>query len=216
MMPRPEHFKKHWRGFALLVSFWTIVALIFAAAGFYNRLMEGETLSFSTVVWWIMGMYLWIPATLIVVWLVRMFPIRMSTWYRTVPVHAVAAVVNSFIMAGLHTGIRYGWHALVLDSTFDFVVTMNRMFSGSLGVDCMLYLTILAGIHAFAYHNENQRRMLEATLKFRKPKDAITSTFFVQRLPYYIDADPAAAGRGSHQHGCRIGYPAQACTRQCL
>ena len=149
MMPRSQHFKKHWHGFALLAGFWTIVALIFAAAGFYNRLMEGEVLSVSTVIWWILGMYLWIPATLIIVQLVRRFPIRISSWYRTVPVHAIAAVANSLMMAALHTGVKYGWQTMVLDSSFDYLITMNRMFSGSLAVDCMLYLTILAGIHAF-------------------------------------------------------------------
>ncbi len=125
-------------------------------------MMVGEILPMSTVIWWILGMYLWIPATLIVVWLVRWFPINKSSWYRTVPFHVIAAVWNSLFLATMHSGLRYAWSAWVLDIDFKFLETLNRVFSMSLGVDCLLYLTILAGIHAFRFHNESRQRMLEA------------------------------------------------------
>ena len=162
MTPKTQPFKNHWHGFALLVGFWTLVAFIFAAAGFYNRLMEGEVLPATTLIWWVLGMYLWIPATLVVIWLVQWFPIRRRSWYRTVPFHAIAAVWNSLLMAAMHTGLRYGWTTLVVGAEFNYMQTLSRVFSGGLGVDCMLYLTILACVHAFRFHNESKQRMIEA------------------------------------------------------
>lgn len=161
-MPRSKPFKSHWHGFALLVSFWTIVAFIFAAASYYHLLTIGGALPLSSIFWWVLGMYLWIPATLVVVWLVRRFPIRKRSWYRTVPFHIIAAVWNSLILASAHTGLRWAWSTQVLAVDFNYLVTLNRSFAGSLGVDCILYLTILAGVHAFQYHNESQQRMLES------------------------------------------------------
>ncbi|MFK7848572.1 MAG: sensor histidine kinase [Rhodothermales bacterium] len=186
MMPRSQPFKNHWQGFALLVSFWTLVAFIFAAAGFYHRLMEGEVLPASTVVWWMLGMYLWIPATLIVVLLVRWFPIRRRSWYRTVPFHAIAAVWNSLLMAAMHTGLRFGWSTYVQGVDFNFLETLNRVFSGSLGVDCLLYLTILAGVHAFRFHNESHQRMLEAMDLKTKLAEVQLQALKMQLHPHFL------------------------------
>ena len=186
MTPKSQPFKNHWHGFALLVGFWTLVAFIFAAAGFYNRLMEGEVLPATTLIWWVLGMYLWIPATLVVIWLVRWFPIRRRSWYRTVPFHAIAAVWNSLLMASLHTGLRYGWTTLVLGAEFNYLQTLSRVFSGSLGVDCMLYLTILAGVHAFRFHNESKQRMIEAMDLKAKLAEVQLQALKMQLHPHFL------------------------------
>lgn len=155
-------FKKRWQGYTLLVAFWTVVGLMFMGAELYRRFMAGETMHVSNPIWWFLGMYLWIPSTLIVFWLVKRFPIRKSSWYRVIPFHMVAAVWNSLLMAATYTGLRYGWNLIAEDGSFDYVSTLSHVFSLSLGVDCMLYLMILVGVYAFRYYNESRQRMYEA------------------------------------------------------
>lgn len=179
-------FKNHWYGFALLVGFWSVVALVFAAAGYYHKLIQGEVLPLATVVWWMLGMYLWIPATLVVVWLVHWFPIRRRSWYRTIPFHALAAVWNSLIMAAIHTSIRYGWNGVMQGGEFDFLVTLNLFFSGSVGVDCLLYITILAGVHAFKFQNENQQATIESAELKSKLAEVQLQALKMQLHPHFL------------------------------
>jgi signal transduction histidine kinase len=182
MMP----FKKRWHGFALLVGFWTIVALMFVGAEFYRRLMAGDVMPVSLAVWYTLGMYLWIPSTLIVLWLVRRFPIRRSSWYRVIPFHMIAAVWNSLFMAAFYASLRYSWNLVVQDDTYSFMGTLSRVFSLSLGVDLMLYLMILVGVHAFQYYNESRQRMLEAADLKAKLAEVQLQALKMQLHPHFL------------------------------
>ena len=155
-------FEKRWHVYALLVAFWTVVGLMFMAAELYRRYMDGDPMHVSNPIWWFIGMYLWIPSTLIVFWLVKRFPIRRSSWYRVIPFHMVAAIWNSLLMAAAYTALRYGWDLIAEDGVFDYMQTLRHVVSLSLGVDCMLYLMILVGVYAFRYYNESRQRMYEA------------------------------------------------------
>ncbi len=185
-MPGSHPFKNHWHGFALLVSFWTVVAFIFAVASYYHLHTIGTELHFSALFWWVLGMYLWIPATMVVVWLVRRFPIRKRSWYRTVPFHVIAAVWNSLLLAAAHTGLRYAWSVNVLGTEYNYLVKLNQSFAGSLGVDCILYLTILAGVHAYRYHNESQQRTLESIELKSKLAEVQLQALKMQLHPHFL------------------------------
>ena len=179
-------FNKRWQGYALLVAFWTVVGLMFMGAELYRRYMAGETMHVSNPIWWFLGMYLWIPSTLIVFWLVKRFPIRKSSWYRVIPFHMVAAVWNSLLMAATYTGLKYAWNLIAEDGTFDYLSTLSHVFSLSLGVDCMLYLMILVGVYAFRYYNQSRRSMFEAAELNARLAEAQLHALKMQLHPHFL------------------------------
>ena len=179
-------FKKRWQGYALLVAFWTAVGLMSMGAELYRRYMMGETMHVSNPFWWFLGMYLWIPSTLIVFWLVKRFPIRKSSWYRVIPFHMVAAVWNSLLMAATYTGLKYGWDLIAEDGVFDYLGTLSHVFSQSLGVDCMLYLLIIVGVYAFRYYNESRQSMFEAAQLNAKLAEAQLHALKMQLHPHFL------------------------------
>ena len=179
-------FEKRWHGYALLVAFWTVVGLLFMAAELYRRFMSGQSMHVSSPIWWFLGMYLWIPSTLIVFWLVKQFPIRRTSWYRVVPFHMVAAVWNSLLMAAAYTGLRYGWNILAEEKPFDYLNTLGHVFSMSLGVDCMLYLMILVGVYAFRYYNESRQRMYETAELNARLAEVQLQALKMQLHPHFL------------------------------
>ena len=179
-------FEKRWHGYALLVGFWTVVGLMFMAAELYRRLMAGQSMHVSSPIWWFLGMYMWIPSTLIVFWLVQRFPIKKSSWYRVVPFHMIAAVWNSLLMAAIYSGFRYGWSLLTEDTPFNYFDTLSHVFSMSLGVDSMLYLMILVGVYAFRYYNESRQRMLEAADLNAKLAEVQLRALKMQLHPHFL------------------------------
>lgn len=170
----------------LLVGFWTIVAVMFVGAEFYRRLLNGEIMSPGLMLWYTVGMYLWIPSSLIVLWLVRKFPIRKSTWYRVVPFHFVAAFWNSLFMATIYAALRYFWGIFSQQGETEFLAMLTKVFSLSLGVDLMLYLTILVAVHAFEYYRESRYRMLEAADLRAKLAEVQLQALKMQLHPHFL------------------------------
>lgn len=179
-------FEKRWQAYALLVAFWTVVGLMMAGAELYRRFMAGDPMHVSNPVWWMLGMYLWIPSTIIVFWLVKRFPIRRSSWYRVIPFHMVAAIWNSVLMAATYTGLRYGWNIIAEDGTFDYLGTLSHIVSLSLGVDCMLYLMILVGVYAFRYYNESRQSMYEAAELNARLAEVQLQALKMQLHPHFL------------------------------
>lgn len=140
----------------------------------------------SSPFWWFLGMYLWIPSTLIVFWLVRRFPITKTSWYRSIPFHMIAAVWNSLLMAAIYTALLYGWNRLAEDLTIDYVSTLSHVFSASLGVDSMLYLMILVGVYAFRYYGESRQRMVEAADLKAKLAEVQLQALKMQLHPHFL------------------------------
>ena len=185
-MSRTLLHNKRWFGFSLLVGFWTIVAVMFVGAEFYRRLLNGEIMSVGLMLWYTLGMYLWIPSSLIVLWLVRKFPIRKATWYRVIPFHLVAAVWNSLLMAAIYASFRYGWGLLSGQVEYGFIEILSKVFSLSLGVDLMLYLTILVAVHAFEYYRESRYRILEAADLRAKLAEVQLQALKMQLHPHFL------------------------------
>ena len=179
-------YSKRWFGFMLLVGFWTIVAVMFVGAEFYRRLLNGEIMPVGLMLWYTLGMYLWIPSSLIVLWLVRKFPIRKSTWYRVIPFHFVAAFWNSLFMAAIYATLRYGWGVISQRVESGFLEMLTKVFSLSLGVDLMLYLTILVAVHAFEYYRESKYRMLEAADLRAKLAEVQLQALKMQLHPHFL------------------------------
>ena len=179
-------FEKRWHGYALLVGFWSVVGLVFMIAELYRRFMSGQGMHVSSPIWWFLGMYLWIPSTLIVFWLVKRFPIKRSSWYRVIPFHMIAAVWNSLFMAAVYTGLRYGWNLIAEDAPFDYFNTLGHVFSMSLGVDSMLYLMILVGVYAFRYYNESRQRMYEAAELNARLAEVQLQALKMQLHPHFL------------------------------
>lgn len=185
-MSRKLPNSKRWFGFSLLVGFWTIVAIMFVGAEFYRRLLNGEVMHVGLMLWYTLGMYLWIPSSLIVLWLVRRFPIRKSSWYLVVPFHFVAAVWNGLFMATIYAGLRYGWNVLSGQVEDSFLAILTKLFSLSLGVDLMLYLTILVAVHAFEYYRESRYRIVEAADLRAKLAEVQLQALKMQLHPHFL------------------------------
>src|SRR5215210_5065230 len=84
---KPEKRSVRW---AIIIGFWTFFGLLNASQLYLGVWREGMQLSFWRVFATdVFGWWAWIPATPIVLWLGRRFPIERGTWWRVVPIHFV-------------------------------------------------------------------------------------------------------------------------------
>lgn len=184
--PWPQALHQRWVQAALLVGFWTLVGLIYTGGVYLNRLHTGEPLTVSGLVWNVVGWYSWIPSTLIVIWLVRRFPIRPGTWYYLVPLHTVSAVLNSLLGAFIYASMRWT-EALVLGlPDFAYLATVRGYFAFNVGLDSLLYLMIATAVYAFDYYRKYRHRELRTSQLQTALVEAQLQVLRMQLQPHFL------------------------------
>ena len=166
MTSLPSPSSRRWVHAAILVGFWTLVAVIYITSSALITWTVGgpRPLTPLRALFTLLGWYTWIPGTLIVLALVRRYPIDRTRGPWSVGLHLVAAPFVSLLASTLFAGMRSIEAAVggrALDASF--VEYTLGVFQRSVTLDSVIYMTILLGVHAFEYYRRYRERELRAS-----------------------------------------------------
>lgn len=174
---------------SVLIGFWTLIGLIYITSSTLIYLTVGgdQPYTLERAVWTLLGWYTWIPSTLIVLWMVRRFPLDRERLFPNVLVHVMAAPVVSLFASALFTGMRgvrlWANGELVGGWLGD---TLSRVFLSSVTLDTVIYMTILIGVHAFEYYRKFRERELRASQLEAELAEARLHALRLQLQPHFL------------------------------
>ena len=181
--------RRRWVQALLLVGFWTLVACIFILSELVLTWTGAneEPLTTHRALFTLLGWYTWIPSTLIVLALVRRFPLDRVRNLWGVAVHLLAAPMVSLFASVLFTGMR-GVEFWWLGQSFEngAGAYLLGVFQRSVALDSVIYLTILLGIHAVAYYRQVRERELQAARLETSLAEAHLRALRLQLQPHFL------------------------------
>ena len=172
----------------IIVSFWTFFGLLNATQLYLGLRMEGlilplwRVIALDLFVWWP-----WIPATPIVLWMGRRFPIVRGTWWRALPVHLLACV----LICAAH--FAFSTYAGILVSPFGPERTPRSFFEMFLGramsqfhLDLLIYAATLGVSYAVSYYSRYREREFRAAQLESQLTQAQLQTLKMQLQPHFL------------------------------
>lgn len=159
---------KAWIRWGLLILFWNLVALAFLVQYFVFHLTEGIPFLMDRAVRILIGWYVWIPLTPLVVHLARRYQVHADRWVRTVLLHLAIATFISFVEVGFYTVIYTIKAYIQSDPDFSASRHLRIYFLRSVIFDTLLYMCIVAIVHAIDIERKYRERDVKmATLETR-------------------------------------------------
>jgi two-component system, LytTR family, sensor kinase len=180
--------KKRLVKWTIIVGFWTFFGLLNATQLYLGVLMEGIRLPlWRVVVTNLLGWWPWIPATPIVLWLGRRFPIQRGTWWRVLPVHFLACLL---ICAAHFVVFTY---VASLFSPFGEPRTPRPFWEVLLGramnqfhLDLLIYAATLGVSYAVSYYFRYREREFRAAQLESQLAQAQLQTLKMQLQPHFL------------------------------
>jgi two-component system LytT family sensor kinase len=149
--PQPHRRRSWW---ALVFAWWTLNG--FASATFYRRMRDEAGLQPSwghALATTLTSAWLWVPITLLALWLAARFPLERGRWGRHLPVHlaATAAVVLGRAAVVVLCNRWIGWYQDGLPPLSEILITSveNNLF---------LYWLVTGVAHAAHFYQSARRR----------------------------------------------------------
>lgn len=178
-----------WFKASLLVGFWTLVGSIYITSGLLIHLTTGaeQPYTLGRALWTLVGWHMWIPATLVVVWLARRFPVVRQNGLRNLVLHFVAAPCVSLAGSVIYGGIRglVTWSVGPLDEAW-FSDMVSRIFLNNVTIDSVIYMSILVGVHAFEYYRKFREQELHASRLEAELAEAQLRALRLQLHPHFL------------------------------
>jgi len=173
---------------AIIIGFWTFFGLLNASQLYLGVWMEGMQLSFWRVFATdLIGWWAWIPATPVVLWLGRRFPIERGTWWRVLPVHLVACLFISIAHFAVST------YAYVLILPFGPPRNPRPFWEMFLGratsqfhLDLLIYAATLGVSYAVSYYFRYREREFRASQLESQLAQAQLQTLKMQLQPHFL------------------------------
>jgi two-component system, LytTR family, sensor kinase len=173
---------------AIIVGFWTFFGLLNASQLYLGVLMEGIKLPFWRVVATnLLGWWPWIPATPIVLWLGRRFPVERGTWWRVLPIHLLACLLITSVHFGVFT------YAGIVFSPFGPPRTPQPFWETFLGramsqvhLDLLIYAATLGVSYAVSYYFRFREREFRASQLETQLAQAQLQTLKMQLHPHFL------------------------------
>ena len=188
-MKTDSTFSQRWIQAGVLVGFWTLIACIYITSSTVIYLTVGGEQPYTPTraLWTLLGWYTWIPSTLIVLALVRRFPLDRESVLPNTLLHLVAAPCVSLFASLLFTGMR-GLQMWVQGDLLAgwFSETLSRVFFSSVTLDSVIYITILIGVHAFEYYRKFRERELRASQLEAELAEARLHALRLQLQPHFL------------------------------
>jgi two-component system, LytTR family, sensor kinase len=200
-----------YRQWALILAAWSVPGLISAlstvvfipAAGRSARLLP--ILGISLIGWWT-----WAALTPGIVWIQRRYPVERHTLWRTLPTHAISALVCALLYVGTSLGT-----ALLLfpEARSESLTPIARSYlSSRLPIGILLYAAVIGVATAFAERAERERREIQSAQLVAELAGAQARALQAQLQPHFlfntlhtigllVAEDPAAAQRTLLQLG---------------
>jgi two-component sensor histidine kinase len=173
---------------AIIIGFWTFFGLLNATQLYLGLRMEGMYLP-----WWrvfatdLIGWWPWIPATPIVLWLGRRFPIDRGTWWRVLPIHLLASV----LICAAHFAVFT--YAGILFSPFGppreprpFLQMFVGRAMNQFHLDLLIYAATLGVSYAVSYYFRYREREFRASQLESQLAQAQLQTLKMQLQPHFL------------------------------
>jgi two-component system LytT family sensor kinase len=172
----------------VIVGFWTFFGLLNATQLYLGLRMEGMRLPlwrvFATD---LLGWWPWIPATPIVLWMGRRFPIERRTWWRVLPVHLLVCVLICAAHFAVFTYVG------ILFSPFGEPRTPRPFVEMFLGramsqfhLDLLIYAATLGVSYAVSYYLRYREREFRASQLESQLVQAQLQTLKMQLQPHFL------------------------------
>jgi two-component system, LytTR family, sensor kinase len=193
-MLRRESIQPQTLWWGVATAWWTLSG--FASAAFYLTMESGA----GRPVEWELALrsamttaYLWIPLTVLALWLAERFPLEASRWKTHLGVHVLAGIVVCVVRAGAVVVLNpwVGWYAELPP----FGAVLTRSFANNL----FLYWMLTGAAHALHYARRAQQRETQlAEARLHALKAQIHPHFLFNTLntvTSYVHDDPDTAER---------------------
>lgn len=172
----------------IIVSFWTFFGLLNATQLYLGLWMEGMSLPLWRVFavdlfgWWP-----WIPATPLVLWMGRRFPIEHGRWWRVLPIHLLVCV----LICAAHFAVFT--YAGIVFSPFGPPRTPRSFWENFLGramsqfhLDLLIYAATLGVSYAVSYYFRYREREFRAAQLETQLTQAQLQTLKMQLQPHFL------------------------------
>jgi len=145
-------------GIAFLV--FTVLAVFFSSESYFFYLLKGEGPHFWEDFGWTMMRWIpWAFFTPVIVWLVRWFPLDRKKWYTSMPLHATASVLFSFIQSSF-----FLFYSCVYELTWFFNgKTLVEYFIKFFHLNFLTYLVTIGVCYLFEYYRKHRENELKAS-----------------------------------------------------
>ncbi len=154
-------WRSPWR-WLLLVALWSVPGLVSSTQVYFLH-QRYDPMSFSdALLWQTPGWYFWVPATPLILGLLRLFPFGRASWPRSLPVHMVAAFVLS--VAHLAVSVAAGRYLIgyAYYRSEPFGDVMLHLFIRNVHLDVVVYVGVVAAGYAIEYYRRFRQRELDA------------------------------------------------------
>lgn len=174
------------RRMALVPAAWSVVALVSASQVYLASRSMGHDATFGAVLWWTAPVWLfWVPLTAAVIALGSRFPLERGSLARSLPVHAVAAVVFAMI----HLAWWLAWTQWVSPYAIEDRSVAEMMWlyvQARFNVSFLVYWAVLGAWHAVAYSRRWRRSELDASRLESRLANARLQALRAQIHPHFL------------------------------
>ena len=171
---------------ATIVGFWTFFGLLNGSQVYFTIRMENlHQPLWRSLVTNLLGWWVWIPATPIILWLGRRFPFGRESWLRVLPVHILACV----LLAGIHEAWFTYLNILIHPfgpSTRSFRSLFIGRASSQFHIDLIVYAGILLSSYAVRYYFRYRERELRASQLETQLANAQLQALKMQLHPHFL------------------------------
>jgi hypothetical protein len=173
----------------LIFCFWTVLGLLYTSQLYVGLRMEGMNHPFWLLLaWQLVGCwYGWFVFTPFILWMGRRFPIELSSWKRTLPVHLVACTV----LATIHSAVVA--LSMIVFRPYEEMMRLRPfmdMFRGRLSsefhLELIVYGMILGVGYAFSYYRRYRERELHASQLESQLAQAQLQALKMQLHPHFL------------------------------
>lgn len=174
------------RRIALVPGAWIVVALVSASQVYLASRSMGHEATFGAVLWWTAPVWLfWVLLTPGVIVLGRRFPLERGRLARSLPVHAVAAV----IFATIHLAWWLAWTQRVSPYAIEDRSLAEMMWlyvQARFNVSFLVYWAVLGAWHAVAYSRRWRQSELDASRLESRLAQARLQALRAQIHPHFL------------------------------
>jgi hypothetical protein len=167
------------KGF-LFAACWAIVVLLFASQWYLYDAGHGLTYPFVYYLGW--SCYLWGVLTPLVMWLVRIYPLEVNTWMRTLPIHVAASVF--FATAQVSIEALGKW--LRTGAGDSLAATLLHYLRQHSQIGLLTYWVLFAAMQLYRMHDQAQKRELIAAQIETRLAEAQIESLRTQLHPHFL------------------------------
>ncbi|MCI0695612.1 histidine kinase [candidate division KSB1 bacterium] len=179
--------KTRWVSWSLIAGFWVVVGVLSGVQFYYTMLEENVPISGQKVFSVQAGQwFLWIPISMMIIWLGQRFPFERKNWTSRLAVHLVASAV----VAGVHVG--FNSLIIVLTKPFPWRKSyeFSEVFWGRLqsifDLDFLIYWGVLGVGLAFSYYQKYREGELQAVELQAQLAQAQLQALKMQLHPHFL------------------------------